>query len=1015
MAEGEVTTVSSASVHTDGSPGVCTEEVLGSDAETEPQASELSEASGSPEPTASARADDENDVDGRYDPDGRANEPSADKPSEGVDELGWTEPLGRPEIAAELQGPAAEGTELGESSHQDIGPVEERSTGQDVVPEQSGQDLAAIRLVKGNPRTDEDADPGEGSGRRVAPEAAEAGGSVEEAGGYWADSRTDETDEPADPERHGQGALFEKPTGEYGQTLMDVPGDESGEVPGDQLRRAVLDGTQLGETGPGDGTAWDDGLIARRARETMVPSGRRTHTADEAADASVAVTRPLPASETATEAASQVQTTDIEPRQLVTGPPEVAADSATVPVGAQEPVPDQRSGPGESPEEASSPGEKTAEKEEERGEDDRAGSTLVSTEPLPQQLSSVAYGAEGVGKAYDANLLPERIAALQQLIDLSRTRVGSDKLAGANRVLTDASSRGRLPHTCTTVAIAGATGSGKSSLFNALAGARLSEPGLRRPTTVTPVSCTWDTEPGSGNADGLLDRLGIAPSMRCVLPDEASAGGSGPAHPDRQRTPGGLVLIDMPDHDSAAPGHRERADQLLRLVDSVVWVVDPEKYADAVLHERYLRPLAGHAEVTFVVLNQTDRLPGEATDTVLYDLRRLLDEDGIALGEHGESGARVFATSALTGEGVSELRAELGDFAAAQQAAALRLSADLDTVVRDLRSLYTDAAAAATIAGLTDEAREEFEGRLGVAVGAVAAGQTAQRAWLRHAERTCGTPWAQLWHWIDLRRRHGQLRPDKGESEPSEGGSETAEKCRAEGRCRSVARPVVEQAVRTLADQAAVGLPEVWRRSVLEVAWRGAVDLPGVLDEALVHATDDAASDGELAGGGAFMGSAQSGAGTGAAASTPSVDSERQDESEPRKSTRERTSARVGGGKRPLGWTVAVAGQSLLLAVQTVGVLWLLVTALAGGEAVEWVPLALLAGGVGGSQLLAWICRLLARGPARAHGQREEWRLRRLVADHGREAVLQPVTEELLRYRQVREHYAIASGDMREL
>ena len=48
---------------------------------------------------------------------------------------------------------------------------------------------------------------------------------------------------------------------------------------------------------------------------------------------------------------------------------------------------------------------------------------------------------------------------------------------------------------------------------------------------------------------------------------------------------------------------------MLGLVDAVVWVVDPEKYADAVLHERICGRLAGHAEVTFVVLNQMDRLP----------------------------------------------------------------------------------------------------------------------------------------------------------------------------------------------------------------------------------------------------------------------------------------------------------------------------------------------------------------------------------------------------------------------
>src|SRR5207302_10804111 len=121
------------------------------------------------------------------------------------------------------------------------------------------------------------------------------------------------------------------------------------------------------------------------------------------------------------------------------------------------------------------------------------------------------------------------------------------------------------------------------------------------------------------------------------------------------RDPGGLVLLDLPDHDSAASGHREQVERLLRLVDVVVWVLDPEKYADAALHERYLRPLAGHADVMLLVLNQVDRLPGDSADLVLDDLRRLLDEDGLAVGEHGEAGAVVLAASALTGHGVPDL------------------------------------------------------------------------------------------------------------------------------------------------------------------------------------------------------------------------------------------------------------------------------------------------------------------------------------------------------------------------
>ena len=68
------------------------------------------------------------------------------------------------------------------------------------------------------------------------------------------------------------------------------------------------------------------------------------------------------------------------------------------------------------------------------------------------------------------------------------------------------------------------------------------------------------------------------------------------------------MLLDLPDHDSTELSHRLEVDRLVQLVDVLVWVVDPQKYADAALHDRYLKPLAGHADVMMVVLNQADRL-----------------------------------------------------------------------------------------------------------------------------------------------------------------------------------------------------------------------------------------------------------------------------------------------------------------------------------------------------------------------------------------------------------------------
>ncbi len=419
---------------------------------------------------------------------------------------------------------------------------------------------------------------------------------------------------------------------------------------------------------------------------------------------------------------------------------------------------------------------------------------LVPVDPRPARTVPVPP------LAYDGPLR-SRLDALRELVGLSRTRLDSRTLAEAGRVLDEAAARRRLSGQHTVVAIAGATGSGKSQLFNALAGVAISETGVRRPTTAALIACSW-----SDGAASLIDRLGIPGRLRRRPLQGTDA--------DPQLR--GLVLVDLPDHDSAAVQHREHVDRILGLVDAVIWVVDPEKYADAVLHERYLRPMAGHAEIMFVVLNQVDRLPGEAADQVLDDLRRLLDEDGIALGEYGEPGATVLALSALTGDGVGELREALGEFVAERGAAVRRISADVDAAATRLRPVY----ATRRRAGLSEEAREEFAARLADAVGAVAAGEAAERAWLRNAGRACGTPWLRLWRWHQDRRE-----PPTGRlpvrTQPDE---------------EATARQRVEQAVRTVADRASAGLPAPWAQAVREAAVRGAQGLPEALDDLAARA-----------------------------------------------------------------------------------------------------------------------------------------------------------------------------------
>ena len=89
----------------------------------------------------------------------------------------------------------------------------------------------------------------------------------------------------------------------------------------------------------------------------------------------------------------------------------------------------------------------------------------------------------------------------------------------------------------------------------------------------------------------------------------------------------GLVLLDLPDHDSTEVSHQLEVDRLITMVDLMVWVVDPQKYADAALHDGYLRGLSSHSAVMTVVLNQIDRLTDEQRTSCIRDLRRILDDE----------------------------------------------------------------------------------------------------------------------------------------------------------------------------------------------------------------------------------------------------------------------------------------------------------------------------------------------------------------------------------------------------
>ncbi|CAM2931139.1 GTPase [Actinomyces slackii] len=268
----------------------------------------------------------------------------------------------------------------------------------------------------------------------------------------------------------------------------------------------------------------------------------------------------------------------------------------------------------------------------------------------------------------DESGLAARLEALEGVVELG-SRLGMEARLGPTReLLQRAGQRRRLAPGTTVVALLGATGAGKSSLVNALAGAPIARVAVTRPTTSQPLALLPGTgeDQGAGDAiPALLDWLGVG--QRVVAPEALG-----------QRLGASTILLDLPDIDSDHPEHRALAEQLAGKVDVLVWVLDPEKYADAVVHQDFLAPMSAHGEVTLVALNQIDRLDQDSARAVMDDAARLLAANGL-------DGVPLLAVSARTGAGLQSLSEAIAAIARNRAAATRRLSADARTVAGRLR------------------------------------------------------------------------------------------------------------------------------------------------------------------------------------------------------------------------------------------------------------------------------------------------------------------------------------------
>ena len=466
------------------------------------------------------------------------------------------------------------------------------------------------------------------------------------------------------------------------------------------------------------------------------------------------------------------------------------------------------------------------------------------------------------------------VASLKDAISYGEGRVPETVLLDAAETLERLSQRRELSTEHTVIGFFGATGSGKSTLFNAIAGQNIALSAPTRPTTSTVQAAIWEAE----GSEELLDWLGIDkrvyPQTQALAAEgEATegneAGGNnkatgGAAAPNavtepapglfnrirravggrgemRTRT-GGLILLDMPDFDSVTTTNRDLAARMMRYVDVLVWVVDPQKYADAVIHRDFMVPLAASGAQALCVLNQADKLAPAEVPAVLASLTRLLQAEGT----EAHLLAAPIAVSARTGEGVDVLRDLLAQVAAAKSLSLQRTDAQLHATASQLRT-YAGGEGTVLAGAYALEAEQKLAKACYTSSQAEQVLQAATASYRRTAGQHTGwilTRWMSRLKADPLRRLHlGQQDETKSASkaEKSSGmlgsDSENAPELVASSLppLSAAQKAGMANAVRQYSKQMAARVDEPWKRSMKEAALSREAELPELLERDMMR------------------------------------------------------------------------------------------------------------------------------------------------------------------------------------
>jgi energy-coupling factor transporter ATP-binding protein EcfA2 len=342
------------------------------------------------------------------------------------------------------------------------------------------------------------------------------------------------------------------------------------------------------------------------------------------------------------------------------------------------------------------------------------------------------------------------------------------------------------------VALVGSTGAGKSTLVNSIVGSQVSNTGVRRPTTNSPVLACHPDEMGWFAENVFLPTVprvrqeGLARSGRDGLLVLAASEGM----------PKGLALLDTPDIDSVVEAHREFAHQFLDASDLWLFMTTANRYADAAVWELLQHARDRGASLGIVL----SRVPPAAGDQLVGHFDAMLAANGLGENDRFVINETVLADGKLPAEVAGPVQEWLAATAAQSDRRVAVLTKTMSGVLDTFRT---------RIPALADQVEAQFALRhdLKSAVeGAYAAAQAEVGKSLRDGSLLTGEIWAR---WQDFAgtgdllrtlqaRRGGKQRRQQGPARVTE--------------LKLAVRAGIESLIGSIADRAAEDALSRWRQ-----------------------------------------------------------------------------------------------------------------------------------------------------------------------------------------------------------